>query len=218
MNTLTAINARVSEVSVESSLDEAEWLAQVRNGNERACGDFVRCHGGPMIAVARRLLRCEEDVADAVQEAFLAAFRALPNFAGNSRIGTWLHRIVVNVCLMKLRAQKGKTMLSIDSLLPAFDDTGHHAQPVASWDSSAADRLDTEELRSLVRERINMLPEPYRVVLLLRDIEEFNTRETAERLNITEAAVKVRLHRARQALRTLLEPIFQVDHHCRASA
>jgi len=191
----------------ESGDDSA--LARLRAGDSAACEEFVRRYGGRMLAVARRYLRCEQDAADAVQEAFLSAFRSIRDFAGDSKLGTWLHRIVVNVCLMKLRSSRNRPATSIESLLPAFDETGHHAQRISTWDSSPLERLHTEELRSTVRECIVRLPEAYRVVLLLRDIEELDTAETAQRLGISTAAVKVRLHRARQALRTLLDPIFR---------
>jgi RNA polymerase sigma-70 factor (ECF subfamily) len=167
----------------------------------------VRKHGGRMLAVARRFLRCEEDSADAVQDAFLRAFRSLGHFEGNSSLGTWLHRIVVNSCLMKLRAQSRSRQIPIDDLLPTFDETGHHTRPVRRWEDQALLQLSREEIRVQVRACIDRLPESYRTVLLLRDIEELDTEETAKQLEITPAAVKTRLHRARQALRTLLEPV-----------
>lgn len=193
---------------LEDVADESALLTRVRGGDEPACEEFVRQHSGPMLAVARRFLRNEQDAADAVQEAFLSAFRSIHEFAGGSRLGTWLHRIVVNVCLMKLRAAKSRPATSIESLLPTFDSTGHQTRRVSAWDAPPPERLQSAELRAHVRECIAALPEPHRMVLLLRDIEEFDTQETADRLGISPAAVKVRLHRARQALRTLLEPMF----------
>lgn len=192
----------------EQVADEAALLAGVRRHDNAACEEFVRRFGGQMLAVARRFLRCEQDAADAVQEAFLSAFRSIEDFSGSSRIGTWLHRIVVNSCLMKLRSAKSRPATSIESLLPTFDETGHHARRVLAWDAPPSDRVHAAELRAMVRASIDDLPEQHRVVLLLRDIEELDTQETAERLAISPAAVKVRLHRARQALRTLLEPLF----------
>ena len=190
-----------------SSGDEASLLAGLRAGDDSAFEQLVRRHGGRMLAVAHRFLHCEADCADAVQDAFLAAFRALDSFAGDSSLGTWLHRIVVNACLMKLRARYRNRQVPIDDLLPTFDETGHHAQPVRPWNEEALSLLDRTELRKQIRSCIDRLPEPYRVVLLLRDIEEFDTDQTARRLGITPGSVKTRLHRARQALRTLLEPI-----------
>jgi RNA polymerase sigma-70 factor (ECF subfamily) len=161
-----------------------------------------------MLAVARRFLGCEADSDDAVQDAFVSAFQSLDTFAGNARLATWLHRIVVNHCLMKLRQRKRRRTVSLDGLLPTFDETGHHTRPVTPWAQHPEERLSQAETRAQVRASIDRLPEPYRVVLLLRDIEERDTEETAELMGISRAAVKTRLHRARQALRTLLEPVF----------
>ncbi len=196
------------DVATDGGTAEDALLARVRCGHEAACEEFVRRFGGQMLAVARRFLRCEHDAADAVQEAFLSAFRSIRDFAGGSKISTWLHRIVVNACLMKLRSARSRNATSIESLLPTFDETGHNARHVAAWSESAADQLHASEMRIKVRECIDRLPDAYRVVLLLRDIEQIDTQEAAQRLGISTAALKVRLHRARQALRTLLEPYF----------
>ncbi len=186
---------------------EADLVARIRAGDERACEMLVRRHAGAMQAVARRFLGCEADSDDAVQDAFVSAFQSLDTFAGNARLATWLHRIVVNHCLMKLRQRKRRRTMSLDGLLPTFDETGHHTRPVTPWTQPPEERLAQAETRAQVRACIDRLPEPYRVVLLLRDIEERDTDETAEMLGISRAAVKTRLHRARQALRTLLEPV-----------
>jgi RNA polymerase sigma-70 factor (ECF subfamily) len=189
------------------ALNDVELLARVRAGDERACEALVRQHGGRMLAIARRYLRTEEDSADAVQDAFLSAFRSLARFQGNSAVGTWLHRIVVNVCLMRLRARSRSREVRIEDLLPTFDETGHHSHPVRAWKGEALARLTRAETRALVLACIERLPDSYREILLLRHIEELNTEETAHLLGIDPGAVKVRLHRARQALRTLLEPV-----------
>ena len=186
---------------------EAALLARVRAGDESACEELVRQHCGRMLAVARRYLRSEDDSADAVQDAFLAAFRSLDSFAGNSTLGTWLHRIVVNVCLMKRRARSRSREVRVEDLFPTFDGAGRPSGPVQPWEDDAQARLSRAELRAQVRACIDRLPDPYREVLLLRDIEEFDTDQTARHLGITPGAVKTRLHRARQALRALLEPL-----------
>jgi RNA polymerase sigma-70 factor (ECF subfamily) len=187
--------------------EDAALLARIRAGDEDACATLVRRHGGRMFAVARRLLRSEDDSADAVQDAFLSAFRSLGEFAGGAALGTWLHRIVVNACLSKLRARTRRPEVPIDEFLPPFDETAHHDRPVRSWQEQALTRLTRAETRAQVRACIDRLPESYREVLLLRDIDEFDTDQTAQLLGVTPGAVKTRLHRARQALRTLLEPL-----------
>jgi RNA polymerase sigma-70 factor (ECF subfamily) len=186
--------------------DEAS-LERLRAGDAAACEELVRSHGPRLLAVARRLLRHEEDARDAVQDAFLSAFRALPGFEGRCRLGTWLHRILVNAALMRLRAAERRPEAPIEELLPEFDATGHHVRPVAEWPESAESLLLRREVRQQVRDCIERLPAAYRSVLLLRDVEGLSTEEAAVALELSPAATKVRLHRARQALRELLAPI-----------
>ena len=159
-----------------------------------------------MLAMARRFLPSEEDARDAVQDAFLSAFRSIGRFEGQARLSTWLHRIVVNAALMKLRTRRRKPEQSIEELLPGFLEDGHLARPAVEWRKPAEDPVEREQLRALLRDSIDQLPEGYRNVILLRDIEEFDTEETAKMLKLSAAAVKTRLHRARLALRGLLEP------------
>src|SRR5262249_60227794 len=111
-------------------------LERIRAGDERACEALVRQHGGRMLVVARRFLQIEEDSADAVQDAFLSAFRSLEGFERNSALGTWLHRILVNVCLRRLRARSRSREVRID-LLPTFDQSGHHRHPVRASEDDA---------------------------------------------------------------------------------
>ncbi len=161
-----------------------------------------------MLAVATRLLKNPEDARDAVQEAFLSAYRHAGEFAGGCQVGTWLHRIVVNAALMKIRSRSRRPEASIEELLPRFQQDGHHAEPASRW-RTAEEVLEREERQALVRSCIAQLPESYRTVLLLRDIEELDPAEVAAQLGISTNAVNVRLHRARQALRTLLDPHFR---------
>jgi RNA polymerase sigma-70 factor (ECF subfamily) len=191
---------------VESALDpEAALLARLRDGEAAAFETLVREYGGRMLATARRLIGTEDDARDVLQEAFLAAFRAIDGFAGNARLSTWLHRIVVNAALMKMRSRRRRREESIDGLLPRFDEDGHWVEPAAPWDASTDELVEREETRVRVRKAIDRLPANYRTVLMLRDVEELDTDETAALLGVTANAVKTRLHRARQALRTLLE-------------
>lgn len=184
---------------------EAALVARLRAGEGAAYERLVREQGPRLLAVARRLLRREEDAQDALQEAFVAAFRSVHGFQGQSSLGTWLHRIVVNVALMKLRSSRRRPEQSIEELLPAFDERGEHVREIRDWAAEPTLQLERDEQRRLVRACIEQLPERYRKVLLLRDVEELSTAEAAAALGISEGAVKVRAHRARQALRTLLE-------------
>ena len=189
--------------------DEGALLSRLRSGEESAYEELVRAYGGRMLATATRILGNPEDARDAVQDAFLSAFRAIDSFAGQSRASTWLHRIVINAALMKIRSRQRKPEEPIDALLPGFLEDGHHAHPPAAWKDPADVMLQRQQTRDLVRASIEKLPDAYRTVLVLRDIEELDTEETARILEVSTNAVKTRLHRARQALRTLLDPLFR---------
>jgi len=189
---------------------ERSLVSLLRSGDETAFERLVRDHGGRLLSVARRFLRDEEEARDAVQESFLSAYKALDRFDQGSRLSTWLHRIVINACLMRLRTRRRKPEDSIEELLPQFEADGHQVRhPTPEWEGSAETLLARKETRAIVREAIDRLPDSYRAVLLLRDIEELSTEEAAQSLGVTANAVKIRLHRARQALRGLLEPHFQ---------
>ena len=188
------------------SVDESELLARLRAGDDSAYEDLVRTYSPRLLAVARRIVGNDEEARDVIQDAFLNAFRSLENFHGDARVSTWLHRIVVNSALMKLRTRKRKPEESIEPLLPAFLADGHYAEKFSSWGEQADDALARTETQALVRKRIDELPESFRTVLVLRDIEGLDTEETARVLETTPNAVKIRLHRARAALRTLLAP------------
>jgi RNA polymerase sigma-70 factor (ECF subfamily) len=186
---------------------ERMLLADLRAGESEAFETLVRAHAPRLLSVARRYFRSEEDARDAVQEAFISAFKSIARFKGDSSLSTWLHRITVNAALMKIRSGARRPETSIEELLPKFDQDGHHASAIQEWPESAEEIVFRDETRARVREAIEKLPETFRTVLLLRDIEELDTDEVARMLNVTPNAVKIRLHRARQALRTLLDPI-----------
>ena len=190
----------------ETSFDDEALVSRLRRGDDDAFEELVRTQSPRLLQVARRFLRSEEDARDAVQETFVSAFRSIGTFESGALLSTWLHRIVVNASLMKLRTRRRKPEEDIEKYLPRFLEDGHQASPTTPWEDSADVLLERAELKALVRRLIDELPETYRTVLLLRDIEELSTEETAATLGITANAVKIRLHRARQALRTLLDP------------
>jgi RNA polymerase sigma-70 factor (ECF subfamily) len=187
-------------------IDEKALLARLRRREDAAYEELVRTYGGRLLAVARRFLRSEEDARDAVQDAFVSAFRSIDAFEGGSRISTWLHRIVVNAALMKLRTRRRHPEQPIEELLPRYLEDGHMAAPASPWRAIDPDGAEQRELRALLLRLIHELPDTHRNVLLLRDIEALDTEETAEIMGVSPGAVKTRLHRARQALRGLLAP------------
>jgi RNA polymerase sigma-70 factor (ECF subfamily) len=193
-------------MNAETYEKDADLVRRLRAGENAAYRELVNANAGRMLAVSRRLLRCESEAEDAVQEAFTQAFQALPRFEGNALVSTWLHRIAVNACLIRLRKRKRRGESSLEELLPRYQDDGHRLDVGDPWPNDALAELEAREVRSAVRKAIDALPARHRCVLVLRDIEGLTSEEVAERLGIRADAVKMRLHRARQALRTLLDP------------
>ncbi len=191
-----------------SEASDESLVARMQAGEDDAYRELLSTHGGRLLAVSRRLMRNEEDARDCLQEAFLSAFRAIDRFEGKAKLGTWLHRIVVNACLMRLRSQKRRPEELVDPQLPQLDDYGFRVGPTEMEPEGADELLKRAEVREQVRRAIDRLPETYRTVLILRDIEQLDTAEAAETLGITPGAAKVRLHRARLALRDQIGSAF----------
>jgi RNA polymerase sigma-70 factor, ECF subfamily len=188
-------------------VDDPMILKGLRAQDPAVVEAVVRANSGRLLTVARRMLGNDADAQDAVQDAFLNAFRSLDSFQGEARLSTWLHRILVRAALMKLRRRRRKPETSIDDLLPKFHANGHAIDPAVDKTASPTEALERQEARDQVRAAIDRLPENYRTVLVLRDIEGMGTEEVAQTLGESSAAVKTRLHRARMALRGLLDPI-----------
>jgi RNA polymerase sigma-70 factor, ECF subfamily len=186
---------------------EAILLEGLRGGDEAAFEEMVRTFGGRLLATARRYLRSEADACDALQDAFICAFKSIGKFRGQSQLSTWLHRIVINSALGRLRAMKQHP----DELCADVEELPLHlegklermgqASRVAAVDVC----LEGAETRALVRRCIEQLPEAYRIVLVMRDIDELDTAEVAELLNLSTNNVRIRLHRGRLALKALIE-------------
>ncbi len=134
------------------------------------------------------------------------AFRSFDQFEGQADLGTWLHRIVINASLMRLRKKGARKEIDLDRLLPEFLDNGVFAAAQPPWEEPADEPAIRRELCGQVLAHIEQLPDGYRIPLLLRDIEGLGSQELAEVLGLTASAARVRVHRARQALRALLAP------------
>ncbi|WP_282608838.1 sigma-70 family RNA polymerase sigma factor [Pelagibius sp. Alg239-R121] len=193
----------------ETPVSESGEVELLRAGNAAVTADFVRTNVTWMLAVARRILRDEGHAEDAVQNAFVKIFGNLDSFEGRSGLKTWMHRILVNEALTVFRRNRTQKDESIDEWLPVFDDNGCRIEaPWANFETPEQ-LLQRTQTKAHVAAQIDKLPDAYRVVLVLRDIEEMTTGEVANALELSEANVKVRLHRARAALKKLLEPLIR---------
>jgi len=174
---------------------------------------LVRENAGWMLVLAERMLNDAALAEDVVQEALINALKGLHRFEKQSTLKTWLHRITVNAALSKLRQRKRLAEQSIEELLPEFDQYDCRIERPWTHLASVHDLVEHDETRAHVAEGIRALPDSYRIVLQLRDIEGYDTGETAELLETSESNVKVRLHRARAALKKILEPILRGEEH-----
>jgi RNA polymerase sigma-70 factor, ECF subfamily len=191
---------------LRSSLDAERGVASATTSLEQRLEQTVRAHTPRLLAVARRLLGSADDAEDTVQEAFALALAALDGFEERSQLSTWLHRITVNVALSKLRARRRNLeQLSADPLpANAAEDAQAHPEEASAF--SMEELIERREDGELLLACIEQLPEQYRRVIVLRDVEELDTRSVAQMLGVTDGVVKVRLHRARQALRVRMLP------------
>ncbi len=194
--------------SQDVGASETELLECLRAGEERCFETLVRQLGPQVLATAKRYLRSEAEAADCFQDTFLAVFEGINEFEQRSSLRTWVRGITINQCLMRIRKQRRRQEESIEHLLPVFDENGDRIEMTGMIQSSAiSESIDTTRVKSIVRKKINELPDDYRLVLLLRDIDGYTTKETAAILRIKINAVKTRLHRARSALKSLLTPV-----------
>ncbi len=191
-----------------SRSDEAEHLAALKAGDQRAFAEMVERHSGTVYNVALRMTGTPQEAEEVLQETFISAFRALPRFEGRSQLGTWLFRIAYNAALMRLRRREPITS-SIDE--PLMNEEGElMPRQLVDWAWVPERVLLNAELRAVLESAVTALPETLRGVFVLRDIEGLSTAEAAKVLGLTETNVKVRLHRARLALRERLSAYFAV--------
>jgi RNA polymerase sigma-70 factor (ECF subfamily) len=190
-----------------TSLDErpeAELVSDARNGNTDAIAELFRRYYTHSIAVARRILPAQEEFLDAVQSAYLSAFRNFQSFRGDASFKTWITRIVLNQCLMRLREpRRRRTTLSLD----VFGRDG--APPRIAVDSRTPENLALRaEIKSAVAEAVSKLPKALSDVFVRCSVSGLSIQDTADALGLTVQATKTRLFRARSQLRQELQPAF----------
>jgi RNA polymerase sigma-70 factor (ECF subfamily) len=185
--------------------DDSELVTLAQGGDTRAFDELVRRYRDKVYRLSYKILRHEEDAAEALQDAFLSAYRGLKNFKSESTFSTWLYRIATNASLMKYRRRReGHVSLEQSQTV---DGTNEPLQ-IPDWSAQPLAELLTHETREVMEEGIQKLPEELRTVFTLRDLEGLSNAEVAEILDLSVAAVKSRLHRARIALRDRLNRYF----------
>ena len=190
--------------------DDRELLARAQAGDMSAFESLVARHEDKVYGLALRMTRSEADAAEITQDTFLSAYQHLAEFRGEAAFGSWVHRIAANNALMRLRRQKVLDIVSDDLAGPEFTDRGSLAEPPDSdWSKRADDILLGEELGRAIQTATDALPEGYREVFLLKDVEGLSYEEISEMVGISVPAVKSRLHRARLALRETIDAFYK---------
>lgn len=195
--------------------DEA-LIKAAQKGDRRAFRLLVRRYEMTVYRFALKVCRDEAQAEESLQDTFINVYRKLHTFDGRSKFSTWLYTIVTNNCLMQRRKRKRDEMVDSLEALDEFPGDGRHghashAAHAARWDVSPSDVVLERELREVLDRAIVKLPTPYRLVFVLRDMEEKSTEETAAILGISVEAAKSRLRRARAFLRSELDPYMR-DH------
>jgi RNA polymerase sigma-70 factor (ECF subfamily) len=188
---------------------DTELIQAIRDGEAAMFTDLVQRHERSLYNFGLRMCGVVADAEDLVQETFLNVFKYLKDFRGETKFKNWLYRIAASVCIKKRRKSKFAPdhEFSLEEFLPA-DEAGVEQQ-VPAWAALPLDQVLNEELRRRLHEAVLELPEKYRAVLVLRDMEGFSIEESAQILNLTPANIKVRLHRARLFLRDQLKSYYE---------
>lgn len=185
--------------------DEQELLEGLRRRDRLACTCLLKDYAPRLLRLSTHLMGDPDEAEDVLQEAFIRACDQIDSFRGESGLGTWLHRIVINTALMRLRKRMPVSSSDVASLA---DQPGKQWQSVASGAEEPSQEVLSAELLSALDSAVRRLPETLRTAFVLRDVEGLSTRDAAGLLGVSESALKVRLHRARLALRSDLARYF----------
>ncbi len=191
-----------------SAIAEDQLIRSAAGGDHAAFTELVKRYEETVYRFSLKLCRDPGRAEEVLQDTFINVFRKLRTFDGKSKFSTWLYTIVTNNCLMKRRKRKldelEDSLEELDN--PSTDSEGRFARRVARWDETPAELMLKKELRSVLDDAIRKLPDLYRAVFVLRDVEGNSTEDTAKILTISVEAAKSRLRRARAFLRNELDP------------
>jgi RNA polymerase sigma-70 factor (ECF subfamily) len=184
-------------------MEESKLVELAKSGDRQALAQLVKNNEQSVYNFSFKICRDRDKAEHIMQETFFSMIKSLHQFDGNSKISTWLYRIVSNHCLMLARKDKSRTFVSIDN-----DDELYEDKYTADWSNIPNQDIENTELKKILDESIDKLSPEYRIVFLLRDVEGLSTEETAQLTELSVPAVKSRLHRARAFLRKELNEAF----------
>jgi RNA polymerase sigma-70 factor (ECF subfamily) len=186
------------------SLADDQLVALAREGQIGAFDALVRRHTPRIYNLTMSMMRNQADAHDAMQDAFLNAYRRLDGFRGDAAFGSWLYRVATNACLMRMRRRRRRPEVPLELKAPGLGEDGMWERPVEDMAPRVDELFEQKELGQVIRAGMDSLPENYRAVFVLADIELKTMKEIADILDLTIPNVKTRLHRARLKLREYL--------------
>lgn len=199
--------ATIQQIGENEQHPDVALVNSARAGDVQAFETLVNKYDRQIFRIAQHITQNREDAQDIVQDAFLKAYEKLDQFQGNSKFYTWLVRIAVNESLMRLRKRRTGKMVSIDDDIET--EEGSVPRDLADWSPNPEQNYTQAELAEILRKTIQGLPQGFRIVFVLRDVDGLSTEETAETLGLSVPAVKSRLLRARLQLRERLSRYFR---------
>ncbi|HLH37229.1 MAG TPA: sigma-70 family RNA polymerase sigma factor [Alloacidobacterium sp.] len=188
---------------------EAALIAAILAGEREKFHDLIRPYERQVYLTALSLVKNETEAEDVAQEAILRAYRKLASFRGDAKFSTWLIAITLNEARTRLREEKRASFDSLDN--HDSEEGDYTPAALTDWREVPSEALERQEIRALMQQAVAELPETFRQVVILRDMEELSVNETAEALGISISLVKVRLHRARLLLQKRLVPLLRIE-------
>lgn len=190
---------------MSSKKSDLELIEEFRQGNQQSFEELIGRYSTKAFSLATRLTRCQEDAEEVLQDVFVTVYRKIAGFEGKSSFSSWLYRVTVNSALMKLRKRRGDQTVSVEDVQPQIDEAIMHR----SFDNIEGDVMTLRhELSTALEDAISRLPDEYRPVFVLRDVDGLTSREVSKILDLTVPAVKSRLHRSRIMLRRKLQRFY----------
>jgi len=190
------------------AVEDRQLVERLQGQEAGAVEELVDRYGARIYRLARRLLNDPRDVEEVTQDVLLTIVAKIHTFRGEAAFSSWIYRIATNAAYERLRFRGSRPEVSLEPFLPLFDEEGRHVRPVLDWSDQVDDPAVAGETRAALEQALSRLPEEYRSVILLHDVEGLPNEEVAAALGLTVAAVKSRVHRARLVLRQELAYLF----------
>lgn len=209
---MASLQSAALKAPAATDSDDLALVARAKAHDDAAFEELVRRHSSQVYRLALTMMKNPRDAEEVTQETFLNLYRKLETFRGESKFSSWLYRVTANFALMRLRKQRRQPQVLLDDLLPQFyEKSGKLEKAASDWSERADRQFENRELGAKLNSAIDSLPEKYRIILVLRDVEGLSNEEIANTLGMSVPAVKSILHRSRLYVREELTKYFDAE-------